>query len=61
MRLRREGVVADLAVDVPLHIAVLVGAFGHVVERQVRDRSQFFRQLFVGGLRSQLELAASWS
>ena len=56
MRLRREGVVADLAVDVTLHVAVLVGAFGHVVERQVRNRGKLFRQLFVRGLRSQLKL-----
>ena len=56
MRLRREGVVADLAVDVALHIAVLVCAFGHVVERQVRNSGELFRQFLVRRLRCQLEL-----
>ena len=56
MRLRREGVVADLAVDVTLHIAMLVCAFGHVVERQVRNRCQLFGQHLVRRLRGKLEL-----
>jgi hypothetical protein len=53
MRHRREGIVTDLAVDVTLHIAVLVCAFGHVVERQVRNRCErvleFFRSIFLFG------------
>ena len=56
MRLRREAVVAHLAEDVTLHIAVLVDAVGHLVERQVRNRGQFLRQLLVRRLRRQLEL-----
>ena len=56
MRLRREGIVADLAVDVALHVAVLVYAFGHIVERQVRNRCKLFRQLLVGRLGCLLEL-----
>mgnify|MGYP003694615373 CR=1 FL=1 len=61
MRLRREGVVADLAVDVTLHVAVLVCAFGHLVERQVRNRGKLFRQLLVGRLCGQPRAPASWS
>ena len=56
MRFRREGIVADLAIDVTLHIAVLVCAFGHVVEWQVRNRCELFRQLLIRSLRGKLEL-----
>ena len=56
MRLGRKSVVADLAVDVALHVAVLVGTIRDFVERQVRNRGQFLREFVVGRLRRQLEL-----
>ena len=61
VRLRRKAIVARLAEHVTLHIAVLVDAVGHFVERQVRNRGELLGQLFVGGLRRSFELAASWS
>ena len=56
MRLRRERVVAHRAEDVALHIAVLVDALGHVVQRQVRDRGELSGELFVRRLRRHFEL-----
>ena len=40
MRLRRERIVSDLAEHMALHIAVLVDAFGDLVQRQVRAAKQ---------------------
>ncbi len=56
MRFRRERVCAGLAEHMALHIAVLVDALGHVVQRQVRNRGKLPGELFVRRLRRQFEL-----
>ncbi len=50
MRFWREGIVAHRTEYVALHIAMLVDAVGHIIERQVRDRRQFLGQFLVGRL-----------
>src|SRR6267154_6131886 len=55
VRFRREAIVTRLAEHVALHVAMLVGSVRYLVERQVRDRSQFGGEFFVRGLRRQFE------
>ena len=51
MRFWRERIIAYLAEHVMLHVAVLVCAVGHLVQRQIWDFGELFGKLFVRRLR----------
>ncbi len=56
MRLRGEGIVAHRSEHVTLHIAVLVDAVGHLVQRQIRNPGKRGGEFFIRRLRRGFKL-----
>ena len=47
-----------LGLSIFIENLLLVGAFGHIVERQVRNRGKLFRQLFIQGVEIALHTSS---
>jgi hypothetical protein len=56
MRLWGESIIVHRSKDVTLHIAVLVEAVGHLVQRQIRYSDKRCREFFIRPRCGQLEL-----
>ena len=52
MRFRRERVFGFAAEHVPLHVAVLIEAIGHFIQRRIRDGGQRRGEFVIRGFRS---------